>query len=135
MIRPDDIDHDVARGLDRKEGAEREAPSGFSVLWKSGPLLILAATLMLFHFGNGAMLPLLGQQVAAQAEQDTTAGAATGTADTAPASAAGTTTTAVSPGQSTAGVRLRSRCASPRRSRRSSPTPCPTRRLPSSSRS
>ncbi|WP_294645418.1 MFS transporter [uncultured Aureimonas sp.] len=103
MIRPDDIDHDVARGLDRKEGAEREAPSGFSVLWKSGPLLILAATLMLFHFGNGAMLPLLGQQVAAQAEQDTTAGAATGTADTAPASAAGTTTTAVSPGQSTAG--------------------------------
>ncbi|MBB3936788.1 MFS transporter [Aureimonas phyllosphaerae] len=103
MIRPDDIDHDVARGLDRKEGAEREAPSGFSVLWKSRPLLILAATLMLFHFGNGAMLPLLGQQVAAQAEQDTTTGAVTGTADTASASAAGTTTTAISPGQSTAG--------------------------------
>lgn len=103
MIRPDDIDHDVARGLDRKEGAEREAPSGFSVLWKSGPLLILAATLMLFHFGNGAMLPLLGQQVAAQAEQDTTAGAATGTASSTPNSAANTTTTAVAPGQSTAG--------------------------------
>ncbi|KQQ81263.1 MFS transporter [Aureimonas sp. Leaf324] len=103
MIRPDDIDHDVARGLDRKEGAEREAPSGFSVLWKSRPLLILAATLMLFHFGNGAMLPLLGQQVAAQAEQDTTMGAATGTASATPNAAADTTTTAVSPGQSTAG--------------------------------
>ncbi|WP_279480644.1 MFS transporter [Aureimonas sp. SK2] len=87
LIRPGDIDHDVARGLDRKEGAEREPPSGFSVLWKSRPLLILAATLMLFHFGNGAMLPLLGQQVAAQAETEASASA----------------TTTLPPGQTTAG--------------------------------
>lgn len=67
-IKPSDIDHDVARGLDRKDGGDRDPPSGFGVLWRSTPLLILAATLMLFHFGNGAMLPLLGQQVAEQAQ-------------------------------------------------------------------
>jgi MFS family permease len=65
-IRPEDVDHDAARGLSRATVGEREAPSGFGVLWRSTPLLVLAATLMLFHFGNGAMLPLLGQQVAAQ---------------------------------------------------------------------
>jgi MFS family permease len=92
-MRPGDIDHDVARGLDRKEGADREPPSGFSVLWRSRPLLILAATHMLFHFGNGAMLPLLGQQVAAQAENGSTA---------AP-DASDTSTTAIPPGSATAG--------------------------------
>ncbi|RIY02524.1 MFS transporter [Aureimonas flava] len=91
-IRPGDIDHDVARGLDREDGAEREPPSGFGVLWRSRPLLILAATLMLFHFGNGAMLPLLGQQVAAQAE----------TAESGASSAAGDVTS-IPPGQATAG--------------------------------
>ncbi|MFP5077612.1 MFS transporter [Rhizobium sp. YIM 134829] len=68
MIKPEDIDHDAARGIEKREGGESDPPSGFSVLWRSTPLLILAATLMLFHFGNGAMLPLLGQQVATQAE-------------------------------------------------------------------
>lgn len=65
MIRARDIDHAQARGLAHKAGAdEREAPSSFRVLFKSAPLVILALTLMLFHFGNAAMLPLLGQQVA-----------------------------------------------------------------------
>ncbi|WP_152046575.1 MFS transporter [Aureimonas psammosilenae] len=75
MIRPGDIDHDVARGLEPKQEGEREPPSGLRVLWRSTPLLVLAATLMLFHFGNGAMLPLLGQQAASQAQSssDTTA--------------------------------------------------------------
>jgi MFS family permease len=67
-IKPGDIDHDAARGIEKKDSGTADAPSGFSVLWTSTPLLILAATLMLFHFGNGAMLPLLGQQVATQAE-------------------------------------------------------------------
>ncbi|UHD45671.1 MFS transporter [Aureimonas altamirensis] len=89
-IRPADIDHDVARGLEKRQDGDEEKPSGFGVLWKSTPLLILAATLMLFHFGNGAMLPLLGQQVAAQA----IAG------ESAPA---GESTVAVPPGQATAG--------------------------------
>ncbi|PZO80567.1 MAG: MFS transporter [Mesorhizobium amorphae] len=91
LIKPGDIDHDVARGLERK-GSDKdhgEGPSGFSVLWKSTPLLILAATLMLFHFGNGAMLPLLGQQVATEAEAS------------APAAETGQTT--VAPGSATSG--------------------------------
>lgn len=102
MIKPDDIDHDAARGIEKTEGEAAAAPSGFSVLWKSTPLLILAATLMLFHFGNGAMLPLLGQQVATQAASSdvpTDSGAAGATAtgqDT------GTTTT-LPPGQSKPG--------------------------------
>ncbi|WP_062119107.1 MFS transporter [Aureimonas sp. AU40] len=117
MIDPKDIDHDVARGLDPKaEGGDKEAPSGFNVLWKSTPLLILAATLMLFHFGNGAMLPLLGQQVASQAESGSASSSASATA--APgASSQGATppdastqtqartdgATTIAPGQSTAG--------------------------------
>ncbi|TCQ06100.1 MFS transporter [Rhizobium sp. PP-F2F-G36] len=102
MIKPEDIDHDAARGIEKKDGKDAEAPSGFSVLWKSTPLLILAATLMLFHFGNGAMLPLLGQQVATQAASsgvptdDGMAGA------TATGQDAGTTTT-LPPGQSKPG--------------------------------
>ncbi|KQT43221.1 MFS transporter [Aureimonas sp. Leaf454] len=113
LIKPGDIDHDAARGLDKPEaGAEREPPSGFGVLFKSGPLLILAGTLMLFHFGNGAMLPLLGQQVAAQAQAAqtqapsadaavaATAGTANAPAGTATATAPGTT---IAPGSATSG--------------------------------
>jgi MFS family permease len=96
MIKPDDIDHDAARGIETQEGKTKEVPSGFSVLWTSTPLLILAATLMLFHFGNGAMLPLLGQQVATQAEN----GANTGTAAAGPQT--GDTST-LPPGQSKPG--------------------------------
>ncbi|GGD97149.1 MFS transporter [Aureimonas endophytica] len=102
-IRAEDIDHDVARGLERKGGEEKEAPSGFSVLWRSTPLLILAATLMLFHFGNGAMLPLLGQQVAAEAKAgDEAADPLTASGNAAASDAAAPTTigpTAAAPGQ------------------------------------
>ncbi|WP_182084066.1 MFS transporter [Aureimonas sp. ME7] len=72
LIRPGDIDHDAARGLEKRDAGKGEAPSGFAVLYRSTPLLLLAATLMLFHFGNGAMLPLLGQQVAQNAVEDAT---------------------------------------------------------------
>lgn len=98
LIKADDIDHDAARGIEKSEGKETEAPSGFNVLWKSTPLLILAATLMLFHFGNGAMLPLLGQQVATQSESAN----AGSTVDTSENPEAGQGTM-VPPGQSTPG--------------------------------
>ncbi|MBS9721484.1 MFS transporter [Tianweitania sp. BSSL-BM11] len=103
LIKPGDIDHRVARGLENKNNHGNEVPSGFSVLWKSTPLLILAATLMLFHFGNGAMLPLLGQQVATQAERgsadrrpDASVTQASGAADDA--------ATTLPPGQATPGA-------------------------------
>ncbi|KQT64326.1 MULTISPECIES: MFS transporter [unclassified Aureimonas] len=116
-IKADDIDHDAARGLNSKRGeagkaeaekngaAEGDAPSSFGVLFKSGPLLILAATLMLFHFGNGAMLPLLGQQVAAQATSAEGAAGVAADGETAPASGPASAPSGVSPapaGSSTA---------------------------------
>lgn len=66
FIDPDRIDHAAARGLERSSAGAQEAPASFAVLWRCTPLLVLAGTMMLFHLGNGALLPLLGQQAAAQ---------------------------------------------------------------------
>lgn len=62
-IPGDAIDHDLARGLEHAAG-EPDAPSGFSVLLRSRPLLAFAAFAALFHFANAAMLPLVGQRLA-----------------------------------------------------------------------
>jgi predicted MFS family arabinose efflux permease len=70
LINPDDIDHRAARGL--PENAEQSG-AGFSVLLSSRPLLILGATLLLFHLGNAAMLPLLGQAIVARGGGDPSA--------------------------------------------------------------
>jgi len=61
-IDPARIDYRAARGL--AAGQETKA-SGWSVLATSAPLVVLAATLTLFHLGNAAMLPLLGQALVA----------------------------------------------------------------------
>lgn len=65
-IPADAIDHDVARGLHERQGEVRsgDQPSGFKVLLTSRPLLIFAACVVLFHFANAAMLPLVGQKLA-----------------------------------------------------------------------
>jgi MFS family permease len=63
FIDPEKIDYDAARGASAKSG---DKVKGLSVLFTCKPLLVLAATLLLFHLGNGAMLPLLGQSLAAQ---------------------------------------------------------------------
>jgi predicted MFS family arabinose efflux permease len=70
FIDPKKIDHRAARGLSEQES---EAASGWSTLVRSKPLLILAATLLLFHLGNGAMLPLLGQALVANGAGDPSA--------------------------------------------------------------
>lgn len=62
LIRSGEIDHDVARGLERSTSGASDEPSKLRTLLKNRRLLILAATTMLFNFGNGAMLPLLGQR-------------------------------------------------------------------------
>ena len=80
-IRPQDIDHDIARGLEKDRKTEPEtghktehAPvSAFKVLTGSNSLLILAVTMMLFHLGNAAMLPLLGQSIVSQGLADPSA--------------------------------------------------------------
>jgi MFS family permease len=69
-IRPDEIDYRAARGL--ADNADAAAP-GFSVLVTCAPLLALAATLLLFHLGNAAMLPLLAQALVARGAGDPSA--------------------------------------------------------------
>jgi MFS family permease len=70
FIEPKEIDHRAARGL-----AEHKDPAGtgFSVLLTSTPLIILGLTLTLFHLGNAAMLPLLGQALVARGAGDPSA--------------------------------------------------------------
>jgi MFS family permease len=70
LIDPQDIDHREARGCSEKEG---EGAAGFSVLLTSKPLLVLACTCALFHLGNAAMLPLLGQALVARGAGDPSA--------------------------------------------------------------
>lgn len=57
MITPDSIDYHAARG---KEEDPESQPSGFTVLVKHRPLLVLAIALAAFHLGNAAIVPLYG---------------------------------------------------------------------------
>lgn len=67
------IDHDAARGAGEGDG---HGGSSWSLLLTSVPLLVLATVLMLFHLGNGAMLPLLGQAMVARGDGDPSAATA-----------------------------------------------------------
>ena len=60
----DAIDHDVARGMDRSTGEQHTQPSGFAVLLHDRRLMIFAVVVVIFHFANAAMLPLVGQELA-----------------------------------------------------------------------
>jgi predicted MFS family arabinose efflux permease len=71
FINPKKIDHRAARGLPDKKH-DGHAPR-WSALATSKPLLVLAATLLLFHLGNAAMLPLLGQSLVADGAGDPSA--------------------------------------------------------------
>ncbi|WKL15875.1 MFS transporter [Comamonas testosteroni] len=70
-IRPQDIDHDRARGLEATSASDRARQRGqtstLQVLAQSRELGLLAATLLLFHLGNAAMLPLFAQAMVARA--------------------------------------------------------------------
>mgnify|MGYP001158633595 FL=1 len=69
MIPAEAIDHDAARGCETGDVEAREG-SGWRMLLTSAPLGILALVMMLFHLGNGAMLPLLGQSMVASGQGD-----------------------------------------------------------------
>ncbi|ELY4600333.1 MFS transporter [Cronobacter malonaticus] len=62
-IRERDIDHDVARGLE--EGDSAHAVPQLSVLLRNPVLITTGLTLLLFHLGNAALLPMLSMRVAA----------------------------------------------------------------------
>jgi MFS family permease len=65
LIPAQSIDHRAARG---KEEDPDSGPSGFTVLVKHKPLLILALALASFHLGNAAIVPLYGLAAVAGGE-------------------------------------------------------------------
>ncbi len=72
-IRAEAIDYDLARGLYDGHSTSREKPSGLSVLMSSRDLLIFCLCCVIFHLANAAMLPLVGQKLALQDENEGTA--------------------------------------------------------------
>ena len=65
LIRSIEIGHDVARGgktADETGGGAKPLPIG--QLFKRRPLVVFLVSVVLFHFGNAAMLPMAGQVLA-----------------------------------------------------------------------
>ncbi len=69
------IDFDRARDLDHEADPTGCAvgPAGYSILFESRPLVIFGLCVMLFHFANAPLLPLVGQKLAAVHPQEATA--------------------------------------------------------------
>jgi MFS family permease len=69
------IDLNRARDLEQEaDGAASPAKAaGYSILFKSRPLIIFGVCAMLFHFANAALLPLVGQKLAAAFPKEATA--------------------------------------------------------------
>jgi len=61
LINPAEIDHDRARGGEDAAGGR---PLAFRDLLKRRDLLVFLVSVVLFHFGNAAMLPMAGQVLA-----------------------------------------------------------------------
>ena len=64
LVRPSDINHELARGgeaLRTAEGKGRPVP--LKTLVRRRDLMMFLATVVLFHFGNAVMLPLAGQMI------------------------------------------------------------------------
>lgn len=65
LIKPKEIDHELARGAEKpSETKGHTSPMTFSALWKKRDLKVFIISVVLFHFGNAAMLPLAGQVIA-----------------------------------------------------------------------
>ncbi|SDR21673.1 Predicted arabinose efflux permease, MFS family [Paraburkholderia fungorum] len=76
MIPARAIDHDSARGLappSADNAADAQRPGGLRIVLGNRPLLLLAASLALFHLGNAAMLPLYGMAVVTAHQGDPSA--------------------------------------------------------------
>ena len=65
LIKPREIDHELARGGERTTTGDQTCkPMPLKALWKQRDLSIFLVAVVLFHFGNAAMLPLAGQMIA-----------------------------------------------------------------------
>jgi predicted MFS family arabinose efflux permease len=63
FIRGREIDFAQARGCDKGELANEQNTSGFWEVLRNRSLLIFTLSVVLFHFANAAMLPLVGQEL------------------------------------------------------------------------
>ena len=63
LINPREINHDRARGAMVTPQETIKQPSGFKVLLLDRRLAIFACSILLFHFANAAMLPLVSQKL------------------------------------------------------------------------
>ena len=69
------IDYNRARDLEAEPGAAEKPTgvAGYGILFKSRPLVIFGLCVMLFHFANAPLLPLVGQKLAAAYPNEATA--------------------------------------------------------------
>jgi MFS family permease len=69
------IDYNRARDLEAEPGAAENPTgvAGYGILFKSRPLVIFGLCVMLFHFANAPLLPLVGQKLAAAYPNEATA--------------------------------------------------------------
>jgi MFS family permease len=69
------IDYNRARDLDREHDAAATTPkpADYGILFKSRPLAVFGLCVMLFHLANAALLPLVGQKLAAAYPKEATA--------------------------------------------------------------
>lgn len=63
FINQKQINHEVARGFDESQ-ADKTKVSIIKMFMSCPPLLIFTVCVTLFHFSNGAMLPMLGEELA-----------------------------------------------------------------------
>lgn len=64
LIDPRKIDHEAARGGEAQGADGTARPMGLRDLMRQRGLMVFLGCVLLFHFGNAAMLPLAGQVVA-----------------------------------------------------------------------
>jgi MFS family permease len=68
LIRPQEVNHVVARGGDDQDLPTETGQSGRAIpipdVFKKRDLIIFLVSVVLFHFGNAAMLPMAGQVLA-----------------------------------------------------------------------
>lgn len=69
------IDHSRARDLDHDSdvAGAPTVTAGYSILFRSRPLVIFGVCVMLFHLANAALLPLVGQKLATAYPKEATA--------------------------------------------------------------
>ncbi len=67
------IDHDRARDLCEDPAASPAGAAGYGILFRSRPLVVFGLCVMLFHLANAALLPLVGQKLAAAYPNEATA--------------------------------------------------------------